>query len=225
MTNYRGTVSDYNIISKIGEGGYGAVYLCSPQGNDDEKVAVKFTKSGAENISDVTREFDLQKSFTHHNICQTIGEIDNHCTLQYKNDPPQQGISFALEHVPNGSLFDLVAYGGPLDEKCARHYIREMFAGLHHLHHNFYGHRDLKPENVMMSEDFTLKLIDFGFTAKSHEKDHEWCGTEAYMSPKLLVKDKTNILRDDVFATGMILFIMVSGIPPFRKAKKSDPHY
>ena len=77
----------------------------------------------------------------------------------------------------------------------------------------------------MLDEDFNLKLIDFGMTESIFDNNHGWKGTEAYMAPKLLLKQGSDITKDDVYACGMILFIMATQIPPCRSSRYNDPYY
>jgi len=82
----------------------------------------------------------------------------------------------------------------------------------------------LKPENVCLDENFDLKLIDFGFAACILQ-DAGRAGTVSYWSPGQHNLEPTNYIKDDIFTLGMMLYIMVTGLPPFQQAKKSDKHY
>ena len=89
------------------------------------------------------------------------------------------------------------------------------------------AHRDLKPENILLDENFNIKLTDFGFATLLCGKDHDdklytLNGTELYMAPEMHVGDAYNGTAVDVFSLGVILFVMISGHPPFCKA---DPRY
>jgi len=95
------------------------------------------------------------------------------------------------------------------------------------MHNKSIAHRDLKPENLMLSDDYELKIIDFGFSENKYTCDNmKWCGTEAYMSPQLLAhSNNTDVFKDDIFALGVIFFILMAGRPPFVEAKKDDKYY
>jgi hypothetical protein len=87
------------------------------------------------------------------------------------------------------------------------------------------AHRDLKPENLLLNNDFVLKLADFGFahfqgSATKHVMKTE-CGTKGYMAPEVL-SGKSYDESADIFAAGVILFIMLAGFPPFQVATKQD---
>jgi len=92
-------------------------------------------------------------------------------------------------------------------------------------------HRDLKPENLLFDANFNLKVADFGFATLLCGKDgtgqlHTILGTESYMAPEIHLRKPYSGTSVDLFASAIILFIMISGTPPFAKADpKSDPHY
>ena len=97
------------------------------------------------------------------------------------------------------------------------------------LHKLGYAHRDLKPENLLYDQQFQLKVADFGFsTMIDKEGDgllYTMLGTQGYMAPEIHEKKPYEGAVVDIFACGVILFIMKSGHPPFGAAKKTDPYY
>ena len=97
------------------------------------------------------------------------------------------------------------------------------------MHSNGVFHRDIKPENVLLSGDLTLKIADFGFS-KHIDETHAGItktrlGTEPYMTPEILYGQKYSPASGDLFAAGVILFIMYAGYPPFGKALQNDSWY
>lgn len=101
--------------------------------------------------------------------------------------------------------------------------------GLHYLHQKGFAHRDIKPENILLSQLYILKIADFGFSCQLKGKDntgilHTKLGTEGYMAPEIVTK-KYEGKSVDIFASGVILFIMYAGNPPFEKATPNDPYY
>lgn len=88
----------------------------------------------------------------------------------------------------------------------------------------------MKPENILMDQNFSLKIADFGFsTLIEGSKGDGLCrtklGTETYMAPEIHQKQPYQGEVVDLFAVGIILFIIKAGSPPFRKASPQDPHY
>merc|ERR1719409_1040266 len=87
-------------------------------------------------------------------------------------------------------------------------------------------HRDLKLENILVDENLNLKVADFGFaTYKKINKLNSYRGTMTYMAPEIKEGKQYDGRSIDVFSTGVILFIIVQGIFPFKEAKKDEYFY
>ena len=152
-------------------------------------------------------------------------------TTEVKDSGAEKRIAYiAMEPIMGGELFDYVANSGNFEPKFARHFFRQMLTGLHYLHSHGNAHRDLKPENVMLDSDYNVKIIDFGFTCNIAGRNgsgtnSSGVGTPGYMSPEILLKQNYQSPVVDLFALGVILFIMYAGHPPFNMAKEDDTHY
>jgi serine/threonine protein kinase len=87
-------------------------------------------------------------------------------------------------------------------------------------------HRDLKLENILVDNDLNLKVADFGFaTYKKINKLNSYRGTMTYMAPEIKEGKTYDGKQIDMFSTGVILFIIVQGIFPFKEAKKDEYFY
>jgi serine/threonine protein kinase len=135
-----------------------------------------------------------------------------------------------LEYISGGELFDFIAEGGPLPENICRFYFRQMLSALHYLHSTGTTHRDLKPENILMDNQYNLRIADFGFAAPTEGREGSGflqtkLGTESYMAPEIHTKQPYQGQAVDLFAASIILFIMITGHPPFNNATNGDRFY
>lgn len=102
--------------------------------------------------------------------------------------------------------------------------------GLGYLHSAGFAHRDLKPENLMLDNNFNLKIADFGFAAPAQGRDgsgllETQLGTASYMAPEIHLGKSYQGPSVDLFASAIILFVILTQRPPFSSANPSDPHY
>ena len=128
-----------------------------------------------------------------------------------------------------GELFDILYYTNALSEVLARTYFHQLMAGVEALHNACINHRDLKPQNLLLDKRYTLKITDFGLS-KIIESDEDAVmhtykvGTRGYQAPEILLK-KAYTSSCDIFACGVILFLLLTGYPPFQTATIEDKWY
>lgn len=136
----------------------------------------------------------------------------------------------AMEPIQGGEFFDYIANSGRFEEKYCRHYFKQMLMGLNYIHSQGFSHRDLKPENILLDDKYNVKIIDFGFACPLEGRDgsglnKSHVGTPGYMAPEILNKKAYQADSVDLFALGVILFIMYAGHPPFSMATTNDAYY
>ena len=108
--------------------------------------------------------------------------------------------------------------GRKLEEDEARNLFRQIVEGIDYLHKKNIAHRDIKLENILLDENNTIKIIDFGFSIVM-QKDkllNVFCGTPSYMSPELATKKDYQGWHADVWALGVLLHVFLCGKFPFK---------
>ena len=113
-----------------------------------------------------------------------------------------------------------------MGEDDGRFFLSQMIEVLSFIQGKGVVHRDLKLENILVDESMNLKVADFGFaTYKKINKLNSYRGTMTYMAPEIKEGKTYDGRQIDVFSTGVILFIIVQGIFPFKEAKKDEYFY
>jgi len=131
-----------------------------------------------------------------------------------------------LEFVTGGLLFDVCQTLGGMGEEGGRYFLSQMLDVLTFMQGKGVVHRDLKLENILVTENMDLKVADFGFaTYKKIDKLKSYRGTMTYMAPEIKEGKQYDGRQIDMFSTGVILFIIVQGIFPFKEAKKDEYFY
>jgi serine/threonine-protein kinase len=224
------TLSHYRIVSKIGEGGMGVVYLAQDT-KLDRKVALKILPadlaSNRDRMDRFVREAKAAAALSHPNIAQ-IFEIGEDNGTHY----------IAMEFIDGVTLREKIRRERAELRKLLR-YLQHTAEGLAKAHAAGIVHRDLKPDNIMITLDGHAKILDFGLaklieprlTETSDDENHTEAatailqqhstpgvimGTVGYMSPEQ-AQGKTNEIdqRSDIFSFGCILYEAVTGHKAF----------
>jgi hypothetical protein len=145
------------------------------------------------------------------------------------------GVSYAVTELLDGqTLRDLLRAGGPLPPRRALEMAAQVARGLAAAHERGIVHRDLKPENVFVTRDGRVKVLDFGIAIRDETqagaRDAETVartepglllGTVGYMAPEQIRGDSTSS-RADLFALGVLVHELVTGVNPFRRETPAD---
>lgn len=135
-------------------------------------------------------------------------------------------VYLVLEYIPGGLLFDVCQLAGGLGEDGGRFFFKQLIKSIEYLNSMKIAHRDLKLENILVDSDLTLKIADFGY-ATVQKKDFlsSYRGTFTYMAPEIKEGKMYKGLHVDLFSAGVILFILIKGIFPFKEARKEEFFY
>lgn len=116
-----------------------------------------------------------------------------------------------------GELFFHLVEKRRFSEELTKFYMCELLLGFEYLHDNDIVFRDLKPENILVDMDGHLRIADFGLAKKiaGKERSYSFCGSPEYLSPEMLQSTEGHDRRLDIFCLGVLLFEMLTGLPPF----------
>ena len=226
------TIDDkYNLVRKIGKGATATVYM----GYDTSKINGKQVEMYAFKVLKVVND-DILTSFNNEvSILSLLSSEDNSTYYQehssksilYKKNGKKYDIAYIkIEYLSNGELFDYIFYPKKgLGENFSRLIFKSIIDEVIVIHNHNYAHRDLKTENIMLDDSFNVKICDYGFAIKNSNSIQSYCGTNGYLAPELLMNLPFNGQANDIFALGVILFVLVTGTMPFRTASPQDPYY
>lgn len=184
----------------------------------DKKKFLQFQNKRDSHLS-LSSEADVLVGLNHAGIVGFFDwfETDNHLYL-------------VMELLHGGDLLQCILEHGCFTESMARRLFRELCEAVRYLHTRHIVHRDLKPENILLTtkdrDNMHLKIADFGLARKNMQSRdcRTFCGTPHYFAPEVI-----NTFRDretpaagygkqaDMWSLGVILYIMLSGIPPFEE--------
>jgi eukaryotic-like serine/threonine-protein kinase len=216
-----GEFGNYELLSKLGEGGMGLVYRARQKGAD-RVVALKVIHT---NRAGSSREATRAKAVERFRIeAQAAAQLDHENIVPvYDVGEVGENLYFSMRLVEGQSLNEVVR-NGPMDQRRAARYVAGISRGVALAHRLGILHRDLKPHNVMLDERNDRPLVaDFGL-AKVVEADDqvtragEVIGTPSYMPPEQISSAGTVDARADIYALGATLYHLVVGRPPFQAA-------
>lgn len=215
----------------LGSGGFS--FVLEGHKKDGKRYAMKFveifSKSSGKRHSrqkkEVLREVFLLKTVKHTNIIK-LHDFDK---VQYEKPNRQKtpAYVFALEMCNRYDLFDMILISKKFEENLTLTIFKQIVAGVSALHKKGFAHRDIKPQNVLLTEDFTVKLVDFGSSKRVWDYKNDGLmntfklGTKGYQAPELLLSRKYTT-KCDIFSLGVLLFVICTGHPPFQHALLAD---
>jgi len=205
------TISHYKILEKLGEGGMGVIYRAQDlklKRTVALKVLTESFTQDHESKRRFIREAQSASSLQHNNIC-TIHEVD---------ETPDGQLFIAMDYYTGETLKQRIRRGA-LEVKEILDITQQTAEGLKKAHENGIVHRDVKPANIFITEDGTIKILDFGLAKRKDRtqltKGLAKFGTVDYMSPEQ-IKGEDVDQRADIWSLGVTLYEMLAGKPPFQ---------
>jgi len=206
-------LENYSMGKKIGEGAYAQVYYARHSGSSKKDCAVKvydkYKLSDTCRRRSVMREIKILSRIHHPHIVGFHEAIDR-----------TSKIYVVMEFCSGGSLFALLKKmtNRCCEEKVAVRLFHETASGIQYLHERSVVHRDIKLENVLLDENESIKIIDFGFATviQPGKKLKAFCGTPSYMAPEIVARREYIPKAPDVWALGVLFFALLAGHFPFK---------
>jgi serine/threonine protein kinase len=212
-------LGNYDIVSKIADGGMGTVYKARHRVTG-EIVAVKvIAQQTAKNpilLQRFEREFVAARVLDHPNVVKAI---------EYCGSGPHPFL--VMEYVDGDSLGQIIERQGAVAEAEAVRIIGQVCEGLQRAHKQGLIHRDVKPDNIIVTREGLAKLTDMGLVKDVEgdlnlTKTGRGLGTPHYMAPEQFRNAKTVDVRGDIYSLGATLYALVTGTVPFENASPLD---
>jgi len=202
---------DYELLSPLGEGGFGRVYRVRDL-HLERQVALKVLHpqltQDAATVERFRREAQLAARLTHPNIV-SIYDIAGRSGLLW----------YTMEIVDGPNLGQLVQSEGPLPVEAVLRLLREALSALGHAHTLGLVHRDIKPENMLLEKDGSLRITDFGLALALRGAGRfggatSQSGTPQFASPEQLLGERVD-QRTDLYSLAAVAVFALLGRPPF----------
>jgi serine/threonine-protein kinase len=208
---FRGqTIGKYRILSALGSGGFGTVYLAEDTWID-KKVAIKVPHKQGVDFGDLLKEPRLLASMSHPNIVTVI-------TAEKQDDV----FFIVMEYVEGETLEERISRNGALALSVALDFTCQICNAVDHAHTAGILHRDLRPGNILVSSTGLLKVTDFGTSRFLESAAH---GTTIIGSPPYMAPEQFHgkaVFASDVYAIGVTMYQMLTGVLPYSTPGPAD---
>jgi len=212
----------YKYIDRIGRGAFGTVLLMEDT-VVDERLILKFLNPNVSQDEEVMKRFvhelRYSRKITHKNVIRIYDFLYI-----------QGNYAISMEYFPSHTLGSEVVNEKPVELKRAMQFAMDICTGMTVAHQLGIVHRDLKPANVLINQEGFLKVVDFGVAAAQREGDTQLTktgyviGSPKYMAPEQILGKKVDE-RADIYALGVILYEMVTGVPPYSRGDHMSVMY
>ncbi|HEY3729711.1 MAG TPA: HEAT repeat domain-containing protein [Steroidobacteraceae bacterium] len=204
----------YKYIERIGRGAFGTVLLMEDT-VVDERLILKFLNPN------VAQDEEIMKRFVHE--LRYSRKITHRNVIRIYDFLYIQGLyAISMEYFPSHTLGAEIVNEKPLDLKRALQFGIDIATGMTVAHQVGIVHRDLKPANVLINDEALLKIVDFGVAAAQREGDTQLTktgyviGSPKYMAPEQILGRKVDE-RADIYALGVMMYEMLTGVPPYAR--------
>jgi serine/threonine-protein kinase len=212
----------YKYIDRIGRGAFGTVLLMEDT-VVDERLILKFLNPNVSQDEEVMKRFvhelRYSRKITHKNVIRIYDFLFI-----------QGNYAISMEYFPSHTLGGEIVNEKPMELRRALGFGCDICVGMAVAHQVGIVHRDLKPANVLINQEGLLKIVDFGVAAAQREGDTQLTktgyviGSPKYMAPEQILGKKVDE-RADIYAVGVILYEMITGVPPYSRGDHMSVMY
>lgn len=222
MSSDRLQFGHFRLLRTLGRGATAKVKLAVDE-TSGEQVALKiYRRTLLERFTIEAEALALVSA--HPNVVVVRNAVEK--ATYYTSSGQEREVAYVeLEYCAQGELIGFLFARGALPDNCARRCSRYIAEALAYIHSKGVAHRDLKPENILINGQFQVKVADFGYAkiADSHCRTHR--GTKGYIAPEIMRCEEYDGFKADLFALGVIIYILHTGRPPFTQAVPNDRFY
>ncbi|XP_064080370.1 calcium/calmodulin-dependent protein kinase type II alpha chain-like isoform X16 [Macrobrachium nipponense] len=213
----------YELKEELGKGAFSVVRRCVQKTTGLEFAAkiINTKKLSARDFQKLEREARICRKLQHPNIDHNDPHHVTRLLVRLHDSIQEESFHYLVfDLVTGGELFEDIVAREFYSEADASHCIQQILESVNHCHHNNIVHRDLKPENLLLAskaKGAAVKLADFGLAIEVQGDQQAWfgfAGTPGYLSPEVLKKEPYG-KPVDIWACGVILYILLVGYPPF----------
>ena len=205
----------YKIGRNIGHGAFGkvniALHILS-----GHIVAIK-------SFNKIKKSFPLNRIYYE---IKLLKKLRNHKNIikYFEHFETEKYFCIVMENISGGNLLNAINKMSKFSESMARNIFKQLIQTIKYLHNMNIVHRDIKPDNILLELDNTIKLCDFGVSKqiKKGQLLTDTCGTPAFIAPEILKEKPYNPYITDIWSSGVVLYIIVSGFFPFRGNNETE---
>ncbi|EAX94303.1 CAMK family protein kinase [Trichomonas vaginalis G3] len=204
----------YNFVKVINKGGFSVICLAQDY-KTGEQVAVKIINREDMKENDLMeyleRELRLISRLSHPSLPKIYDII-------YEENL----IMIIMEYLPNGNIIERILEKEYFTLNKRIEVCYSILEGLNYLHERGIAHRDIKPENIVFDSYFNPKLIDFGFSCEITGKNATYCGTPSFMAPEIMLGQKYDAIKADMWSFGITAHIILTHEYPILFKNETD---